>query len=483
MQEEMAFAPETAFEQQAMVTALARAVLLYRLAAEHVAGGELAALLLEAAEARLVLAEAIAARTGASGTWSADDVALEDPRRAARSGSGSLRRMIDRAEAQIIAVIEDHTTGTLTYEETEAAKVMVSGMRIQIDALGPGVIRFRIPPAFRVDSSSHSGFGQNVYRVGFATTRAPESTSGTITDFTGIRGERAHYGFCDVVIPQSHRIGEVGSSWWRRIYAGDDRLHYDRPRTADPGALWAWMRERIGSDGANDALVFIHGYNVTFRDAALQTAQIGADLGFSGAMSFFSWPSRGRLLGYLKDSAAIEASEAAIAQFLVDVANHSGARQVHIIAHSMGNRGLLRAMNRILATAGGRSGKRFGQIILAAPDVDAEVFRDLANAYHALAQRTTLYVSPADLAVRASRLLNGANRIGFTPPVPVIPPIDTINVDKVDMTLLGHGYVASCDKVLADMHELLTRGSPPSQRFRLQSRTIPAEGEYWEFKP
>src|SRR5437868_5335665 len=34
-----------------------------------------------------------------------------------------------------------------------------------------------------------------------------------------------HYGMCDVLIPKSHKIGELGSSWIKRLLTGvDDRL-------------------------------------------------------------------------------------------------------------------------------------------------------------------------------------------------------------------------------------------------------------------
>jgi esterase/lipase superfamily enzyme len=42
------------------------------------------------------------------------------------------------------------------------------------------------------------------------------------------------------------------------------------------------------------------------------------------------------------------------------------------------------------AQAQGRTGKPFGQIILAAADVDADVFRQLSAAYAQVANRTTL---------------------------------------------------------------------------------------------
>ncbi|QDH34299.1 alpha/beta hydrolase [Porphyrobacter sp. YT40] len=478
--EDMAAAQGSAFEQRALVTALLRAAQIYRIAAQHVAWDDLAVLLGDAAQARERLAAPITARTGVEvEDPAALAIGLEDPARAAQTGLGPLREIIARAEAQIAEVLEDVSPGSLTPDETAAAHAMVAEFQAALTALVRAAAASGVDP---VRPSPKAQEEKNIYRVGFATTRVPALKGDKVTDFTGERGEVVHYGFCDVVIPENRRIGTTGSPWWRRIFTGDDRLHYDRPEVAGAEDLWAWMRERIGGEGADDALVFIHGYNVSFREAALQTAQIGADLGFTGAMSFFSWPSRGRLLGYLMDGTTIEASEGAIAQYLVDVAEKSGARRVHVIAHSMGNRGLLGAMNAIVREAAARTDKRFGQIILAAPDVDAQTFRQLASAYETLAERTTLYVSPADLAVRASRLVNGADRIGFTPPVPVIADIDTISVEKVDLTLLGHGYVGSSDEVLGDMHELLKDGSPPDQRFRLMAATTPEQARYWRFR-
>lgn len=98
------------------------------------------------------------------------------------------------------------------------------------------------------------------------------------------------------------------------------------------------------------ALVFIHGFNVTFEEAAIRAAQIGFDLKVPGITAFFSWPSKGRLslLDYAADEATIDASAGKMTDFLVKFAQQTDAERVHVIAHSMGNRGLLGAMQRIV---------------------------------------------------------------------------------------------------------------------------------------
>ena len=283
-------------------------------------------------------------------------------------------------------------------------------------------------------------------------------------------------------IPQSHKIGSIGSPWWKRLLTlTDDRLRLLSVNEFEQSAYWSGIAAQLAAIDRDErgALIFVHGYNVSFEDAALRAAQIGFDLSVKGAMAFFSWPSQGSTRGYPADEATIEASEGVIADFMTDSAENSGAAVVHIIAHSMGNRGVLRAVNRIAAQAQRRTGKPFGQIILAAADVDADVFRQLSTAYAQVASRTTLYVSKRDLAVEASRWLHNFPRAGLMPPTLVLPGIDTINVTNVDLTMLGHGYVADARDVLIDMHALITQGAPPDKRFGLREAQNEDGQRYW----
>jgi hypothetical protein len=64
------------------------------------------------------------------------------------------------------------------------------------------------------------------------------------------------------------------------------------------------------------------------------------------------------------------------------------------------------------------------------------------------------------------------------PPVLVAPGIDTINVANVDLTQLGHGYVAEARDVLADIHHLIREDMPPERRFGLRAMDAPG-GRFW----
>lgn len=60
----------------------------------------------------------------------------------------------------------------------------------------------------------------------------------------------------------------------------------------------------------------------------------------------------------------------------------------------------------------------------------------------------------------------------------LVPGIDTIGVSNLDLTLIGHGYVAEARELLTDMHDLLRHGSPPDRRFGLR-REVTEQGAYW----
>jgi esterase/lipase superfamily enzyme len=320
------------------------------------------------------------------------------------------------------------------------------------------------------------------YRVWYATTRRPNDPLNVSKGFSATRDDTVHYGSCRVFIPKSHKIGSIGSPWWKRMLTlTDDRLRLLDLSASSPERHFQSIAARMARVAPDDqiAVVFVHGYNVSFAESALRAAQIGFDLSIRGAMAFFSWASQGTLEGYPADEATIEVNEQAIADYLTNFALKSGARAVHVIAHSMGNRGVLRAVDRIAATSERQSGVRFGQFILAAADVDADKFRELSAAYGRVGTRTTLYVSERDRAVEASRWLHQFPRVGLIPPVMVVDGIDTVNVTNADLTLLGHGYVASARAVLTDMHAVIRHNAPPPERFGLTAVETEGGERYW----
>jgi esterase/lipase superfamily enzyme len=311
--------------------------------------------------------------------------------------------------------------------------------------------------------------------------------TGRVVNYDNNRGEQTSYGICDVHIPKYHKIGSVGSPWWQRLpkFWNDDQILLKRVEQLTEDAFWSSISLFFLNQGETERvlLIYVHGYKTSFQDAAIRTAQLGIDLDVKGAAAFFSWPSKGYLAGYTADEAAIEGSELALGNFILEMANRSGADKVHLIAHSMGNRAVLRAFTQAVGRVAASLKIPFGQVFLAAPDVDVDLFKQLAHVYPALAERTTLYVSQKDKALLSSGVVHDYPRAGYAPPVTVVNDVDTIEVTNIDLTFLGHGYVAEAKPVLTDMHQLMESGTPPTRRFGLMEVLLAGGLRYWRLKP
>ncbi len=292
-------------------------------------------------------------------------------------------------------------------------------------------------------------------------------------------------GVCEVSIPKDHEVGELESpSVFRFEFNEDPELHVvllDTDRH-EPEEFYDRLRRRVAQSDRKEAFVFIHGYNVTFENAARRTAQLAHDLDFDGAPIFYSWPSQGGFLQYTVDETNVVWTVPHLKEFLLGVARKTDARRVHLIAHSMGNRALTSALVGLSRELKEEPKPLFHEVLLTAPDIDADVFRrDIAPAIVQTAQRVTLYASSNDKALEASKKVHGYPRAGESGAnLVVVPGIDTIDVSAVDTSLLGHTYYGDSDTVLTDMAELLRDRKPPDLRNRLRTMTL-GTLRYWIF--
>jgi esterase/lipase superfamily enzyme len=307
--------------------------------------------------------------------------------------------------------------------------------------------------------------------------------------YGGTRGSM-RFGVCQVSIPEDHRIGALETPFILFRVVGLKRVVEDPERHVilisvermRKDVLLAELKKKIEGSDKRDAFVFIHGYNVTFEDSCRRTAQVAYDLKFTGAPIMYSWPSDGKTVNYLKDETDIEWSTPNLEEFLLMVAETTGTRTVHLIAHSMGNRALVNALASIVRKREGQSGPLFNQVILTAPDIDSGVFSNLARAVQKGSERTTLYASSNDEALKLSKKFHGYPRLGEAGPnLTIVGGIDTIDVSSVKTSFIGHSYYGDEDSVITDLFELVTFLKPPKERFYLQERK--RDGlTYWEFR-
>jgi esterase/lipase superfamily enzyme len=124
------------------------------------------------------------------------------------------------------------------------------------------------------------------------------------------------------------------------------------------------------------------------------------------------------------------------------------------------------------------------EVILAAPDIDAEVFkRDIAPALAGTGRPITLYASSEDLALRASKTVHGYPRAGDSGrDLVVISGIETVDATTADTSFLGHSYIGSSRSVLSDMSYLIREGLRADRRHALDG--VDSEhGRHWIFRP
>jgi esterase/lipase superfamily enzyme len=314
-----------------------------------------------------------------------------------------------------------------------------------------------------------------VVRVWFGTDRKPLYADDIGQGFSAFgSADEITYGVCNVFIPESHEPGSTGSPWWRRwfVLRADDRLQVRGLQGMARDVFWRRMArtmETWWNAGERNVFVLVHGYNVSFEDGAKRAAQLGYDLKLPGEIAFYSWPSRGATADYMADEATISASSSHIARFLHELCARSGAERIHLLVHSMGNRGVLSALERIVARK--QPQLRLGQVFFCAPDEDVRTFRDKITEFPHVFENRTLLVSPEDKAVAASHWLRNQDRVGIVPPVITYPEMETIEVGGFGILKLGHGYFAEAKPLILDIREAI------ATRKRAADRTIPTRFE------
>ena len=317
------------------------------------------------------------------------------------------------------------------------------------------------------------------------------------TDRNVVPGKRLHFGprrnpsgtlslgTCDVSIPARHKLGSIERPSFRRLeFRENSAKHFviQAVTTQTADQFYSELSGCVKDSVKKEAFVFIHGFRVSFDNAVYRTAQISHDLDFRGAPILYSWPSNGKLYDYTPDLNNSENTADNLKAFLEGVASKSGATVIHLIAHSMGNRALANALEK-MSLARPAAPPQFNQIVLTAADIDADIFMRMAKVIKKRAGRMTLYVSSRDIALMASKKKNGSYpRAGdCSDRVVIVEGVDTVDATAVDTNLIGHFYYAENRSVLSDIFNLLDTGKAPDGRFGIRPVTdIPP---YWRFAP
>ncbi len=299
--------------------------------------------------------------------------------------------------------------------------------------------------------------GTDLESIYVATTRAKPAND-PVEMFDGNRSKVVQYAHLIVSIPPNHKPGEIE---WPRSVPGDPTANFVTAQREYllPDAFVADVRKAIASRPPKDRdiLVFIHGYNTRFEEAVYRLAQIVHDSGFKGVPVLFTWPSRGALLAYPYDRESAVFSRDYLESTLRELARKSGASRIDVLAHSMGNFLFMETLRQAVIRGDGRFGGKLGQVMLAAPDIDIDVFKRQMSVIAPLHIPITVFVSRDDKALNISKMVwqsdARAGSLVVTDPE-TLEKMKEANITSIDLSdvksddSLNHGKFASSPDVV-----------------------------------
>lgn len=318
---------------------------------------------------------------------------------------------------------------------------------------------------------------QELVNVFYITNRAPVAGVAAVYSDHPLVQMETSYGVCTVSIPPVHQPGQVERPSIFRIRKVEDVNKYivitARELIPGEGAFQQRLHQAFRESGS-EAFLFIHGYNVGFDDAVRRTAQLFRDLKFDGVPILFSWPGQDAWWRYPAAEDVVDLSARQLEEFLLHTLAHERVKAVNVIAHSMGNRILMTALDRLALR---NVNTAFNNIVMAAPDINVADFNAVSGILRRSAKRTTIYSSSRDLALQFSKAFHSYARLGEAPPVRLVPGIDTIDASAIRQDLLGHSYFGDSGSVIHDLVLLLKTGLSPQARL-LQPASLGAM-QYW----
>jgi esterase/lipase superfamily enzyme len=277
------------------------------------------------------------------------------------------------------------------------------------------------------------------HRIFIASTRQVSEVTGAF--YSGNRAPDLSLASVDVTVPPNHVMGELERP---RHLPPDPRVEFSVIHPVlfrSRASFMAEINHELATrpPGHRKVLLFIHGYNTTTSDAILRLTQFIDDTGYEGVPVLFTWASAAKAPRYVYDLNSALVARVKLKD-MSDILGATDAEGIDIFAHSMGT--FLTMEGLVDAAQAHRLGdrKRIDHIVLAAPDIDIDLFRtQIALLPKPIVEKMYILISKDDGALRLSRrIAGGVARVGAADASDLEKLGPTV-VDLSDITDSGSG--------------------------------------------
>ena len=243
-----------------------------------------------------------------------------------------------------------------------------------------------------------------------ATNRA--RAAGPDNAFTAGRAAATSYARYTIAIPPTHQEGRI--EWPKGAADPQKSFAVVEQASLSHKAFTQEIADSAGGAGPGNRRIgiFVHGFNYNYQEGLFRLAQMAADTDLDGAPVLFSWPSQATVAGYLADRESVTYSRDALTGMLIDLSKNRPVEEVILFGHSMGGWLVMEALRQLKLEGRDDVLARL-QVVLAAPDIDPDVFRAQLAVIGPMATPIAVLVSKDDIALKASSLLAGdLGRVG-----------------------------------------------------------------------
>lgn len=305
-----------------------------------------------------------------------------------------------------------------------------------------------------------SAEGARDHTLLIASTRSHDPRPGTLYN-----GHRASLSYASVTVsvPAGHVAGAIE---WPTTAPGNPQTDFVVRREElidDDAGFLRQLNAQLAAQppGNRKVLLFVHGYNTMFAEALYRFTQVVQDSRSPAAPVLFTWASRGQLAQYVYDTNSATIARDAL-EHTIRLLFASDADQINILAHSMGNWVTIEAMRQIKMSDRLPHPSKLGQVILAAPDIDVDVFKSEMRTFGKPRKPFYIVLSKDDRALAVSNFIaGGRSRLGADSDVAELAAMGAIVIDLSNLAAddpSNHDKFAQLAAVAPELAAILAKG-------------------------